>query len=594
MKHTRLLLLLAGSVLAASSRLVLAATLTVPTDFATIQAAVNAAQTGDTVLIEPGTYTENIALRAGVDVAGREAARTWLGPQDDQLSTVTSAGLVDLRLSNLTLIDSSTALTVIGSTDVTIANIVFDGAGTGISIDGVSTADIVNNVFFANATAISRGSSVAEITNNIFRNNDITITSLSGLVNPDANVESNCWSGNLDLLTGGLDGSYGVNPATGDPRFVDTDARDFHLQQGSPCIDIGIGTDVIDNTVADAGAYGGELADAVPFPVGQPTLADSSTASPPVANVDVSWPANDSYLVTNLTVPGGYRIHYKQNVAGPPYDGTDANGAAAPSPIDVGNVTRFTLANLSPAPPQVIAPRLLSAEGFNGGVGLTWEAVPNAQSYRVHYGIDSTAENDIVAGNVTKFTVTGLTNGTVYRFSVGALTQARYFVSVTAVDNTQNRNESAFSEEASVAVGSLNESPESAELTALPELILPYPPLRDEGGCFIATAAFGADWAPQVMELRAFRDRYLLTNELGRWFVAQYYRLSPPLADRLRDKPFLKGVVRWMLMPAVGFAAFMVETPGWIKTVVFALVFAIGLLIMVRRYTRRRHNVATS
>ena len=52
-----------------------AATLNVPGDYATIQAAINAAAAGDTILVQSGTYNENVDVNKqltlqGVGVAG--------------------------------------------------------------------------------------------------------------------------------------------------------------------------------------------------------------------------------------------------------------------------------------------------------------------------------------------------------------------------------------------------------------------------------------------------------------------------------------------------------------------------------------------
>ena len=74
------------------------------------------------------------------------------------------------------------------------------------------------------------------------------------------------------------------------------------------------------------------------------------------------------------------------------------------------------------------------------------------------------------------------------------------------------------------------------------------------GGCFIATAASGSALEPQVVLLRAFRDRYLVTNAPGRAFVRWYERISPPLAARVRQSPPLRGLVRAILWPLVGVA----------------------------------------
>lgn len=77
------------------------------------------------------------------------------------------------------------------------------------------------------------------------------------------------------------------------------------------------------------------------------------------------------------------------------------------------------------------------------------------------------------------------------------------------------------------------------------------------GGCFIATAAYGSLLHPKVVVLRRFRDKFLLTNAVGRILVKTYYRLSPPLADVIRESPRLKRATVWMLTPIVAGAEWL-------------------------------------
>jgi hypothetical protein len=77
-------------------------------------------------------------------------------------------------------------------------------------------------------------------------------------------------------------------------------------------------------------------------------------------------------------------------------------------------------------------------------------------------------------------------------------------------------------------------------------------------GCFIATAAFGSSMARELGALRALRDRTLLTNPLGRLFVASYYALSPPLANAIASDERLRAAARHALEPAVALAR------GWL------------------------------
>lgn len=70
-------------------------------------------------------------------------------------------------------------------------------------------------------------------------------------------------------------------------------------------------------------------------------------------------------------------------------------------------------------------------------------------------------------------------------------------------------------------------------------------------GCFIATAAYGSYDHEDVLFLRKFRDTHLQTRSLGRTFVRLYYFISPPIADFISDKTFLKRGVRALIRSIV-------------------------------------------
>jgi hypothetical protein len=69
--------------------------------------------------------------------------------------------------------------------------------------------------------------------------------------------------------------------------------------------------------------------------------------------------------------------------------------------------------------------------------------------------------------------------------------------------------------------------------------------------CFIATAAYGSYLEPEVRLLRDFRDEWLLPYRPGQAFVAWYYRTSPPVANYIAERDWLRTLTRMVLTPLV-------------------------------------------
>ncbi len=578
--------------LSLGSQAVLAATLNVPADYPTIQAAINSASSGDLVEVDIGTYRENIILRDDVDVQSIEAARTFLIAQDDTLAVVAATNVNNILFAGFTFTGSTNGVFIVNS-GITLANNIFDslsGAAVIVNIGLLSDVEIINNVFWGNNVGIDRFIAAVSVTNNIFAENIFTIVSnADDQIDPNFDVSYNCFYRNDNPIGSAPDGALGDNFQTGDPRFVDIASSDFHLQQDSVCIDAGIGTDIIDDTVADMGAYGGDFADAIPFPVAAPTATDSSTSAPDVFNISLDWPANLAYLISDDAMPGSYNVWYQRNQSGPPYEGTDAGNGTIASPITVSSGTSYTLMDLQPDDTEAPgAPVLVSAAPQNKSVVLDWNAAAGATAYEVHYGVAAVTENTISVGDVTRYTVTGLNNGTEYIFSVGALTQPVYYLAVTAVDSTAPpKNESDYSPEVSIAIGDPVAGLLSSELTAIPEEVVPYPDLPDKG-CFVATAAFGANWVAEVQVLREFRDRYLVTHAPGRSLVIWYYRHGPVAAKYLDDHAVFKPLVRAILWPLVALAAFMIGASVAVKVWVALLTAMLVITLVVSHRFRLR------
>jgi hypothetical protein len=192
-------------------------------------------------------------------------------------------------------------------------------------------------------------------------------------------------------------------------------------------------------------------------------------------------------------------------------------------------------------------------------ISLEWDAngEPDLSGYRVYYGTSSghyTASVDV--GNSTHCVISNLVQGVTYYFSA------------TAYDS--EGNESGFSDEIVYAVPAAVPSPGSPSSVGGAD--------GGGGGCFIATAAYGSYLAPEVMTLREFRDHALLVHAPGRAFVRVYYRVSPPIADFIREHEYLRSLTRWTLTPLV----YGVKYPG-ASVVILLASLAIAFAARVRK-----------
>ena len=79
-------------------------------------------------------------------------------------------------------------------------------------------------------------------------------------------------------------------------------------------------------------------------------------------------------------------------------------------------------------------------------------------------------------------------------------------------------------------------------------------PQVSNSSCYIATAAYGSPYAKEVDAFRYFRDTVLVKSWFGRIFIAFYYKTSPPLANFIAEREYLKVATRkWILAPLLHF-----------------------------------------
>jgi hypothetical protein len=185
-------------------------------------------------------------------------------------------------------------------------------------------------------------------------------------------------------------------------------------------------------------------------------------------------------------------------------------------------------------PVPVPLPVSFTAAATPSGIGATLQVIQSSErggapvvGYDVRYAI-LPASGTIDPSAFSAWTPAGgLTvgpPGTSTTVQIGALTpQTVYGVGVSAI-------------------GVCGRAPPTFQVFSTPAI-----PFTKLSGCFIATAAFGSDLAPEVATLRLLRDAAMSTSALATTAVDLYYRASPPLARALARSSVGRALVRTAL-----------------------------------------------
>jgi len=322
-----------------------ATTIIIPLDSETIQGGIDMTEDGDTVLVFPGEYVENINFDGkAIVVAGIPSATTIDGNGEGPCvrfnsNEGTQSTLLGFTLINGTGVDGNGgAISIEGASPTIFFNTIYDNSATNggaisiVGANGIIPATIFRNVIYDNQ-AEERGGAIyvgaitpALIINNTIANNSSGaegggVCSDNGLgVFLISNIVANNSSGAGGAIYrngviappitvrycdvwGNEGGNYGrVDAGEGsiseDPLF--TDVRNYFLSEDSPWIDTGDpdGIPDFDGTRANIGAL--PVAD---LPILEPLVSNLDTLH--YGSVD---PGSDSTITITLTNPNDSEI----------------------------------------------------------------------------------------------------------------------------------------------------------------------------------------------------------------------------------------------------------------------------------------------
>jgi len=256
-------------------------------DFSSIQDGINDIDSSNrtgSVLVNPGTYIENIILEPYVDMIGAGINSTVIdgggsgsviiAKENNYIRgfTIRNGGHIGddsgigsgtkVTLTNNKIFDVRYGIWVSGTNNVISNNLILIGDDSGIVIGIISsfapalypliqnnTMDGLSKTGSTGIVCVSSGSSPT-IINNIISNFGSQGIYVQSYDDP-AKIKYNCfWNNTQDFV--GIPDQVGVNGNfSGDPLYVDPGIEDYHLQNESPAVDAG---DPVEKLTADCTA----------------------------------------------------------------------------------------------------------------------------------------------------------------------------------------------------------------------------------------------------------------------------------------------------------------------------------------------------
>lgn len=217
----------------------------------------------DTVYVFAGSYTENLTVTKPIRLEGAEKALPLIDGSGDDSPAVQFTNVPEGTISGFRIVGGTGAgIASYGSTLLVKGNLVSGTiGGDGVWADGLSTVTLFNNLIYGNANDGIRSSGMIEVVNNTVSANDgdgIDCTNGSIVTVKNNILFENAGFGITagsvpapEIVFNNLYGNDGGNLAPGlmavtgnmqvNPFFVDSLNHDYHLAEGSPCIDSGMG-----------------------------------------------------------------------------------------------------------------------------------------------------------------------------------------------------------------------------------------------------------------------------------------------------------------------------------------------------------------